>query len=228
MRNRVVDAARRGDPTAGTSQRAASPTGTRQAKNNGATVGAVDTSLDDWFANEILVHEGALMRYLQRCWYQRDEIPDLRQDIYIRVYEAATKARPAMPKSFMFTIARHLMTDRLRRARVVSIDAVGDIDALNVLIDDISPERQLSAGQELQHLAAAMAHLPPRCRQVIWLRRVEDLSQKAVAAHMGISEKTVEKQVAKGMRLMADHFYAGLRPVRTGNAMAEADDGHGR
>lgn len=192
------------------------------------TVAAVDTSLDDWFAREILVHEGALMRYLQRCWYQRDEIPDLRQDIYVRVYDAAAKTRPAMPKSFMFTIARHLMTDRLRRARVVSIDAVGDIDALNVLIDDITPERRLSAGQELQHLAEAMDRLPPRCRQVIWLRRVEDWSQKAVAAHMGISEKTVEKQVAKGMRLMADHFYAGLRPSRTENALAEADDGHVR
>lgn len=188
----------------------------------------MDTTLDDWFAREILVHEGALMRYLQRCWYQRDEIPDLRQDIYVRVYEAAAKSRPTMPKSFMFTIARHLMTDRLRRARVVSIDAVGDIDALNVLIDDISPERQLSARQELQRLAAAMAHLPPRCRQVIWLRRVEDLSQKAVAAHMGISEKTVEKQVAKGMRLMADHFYAGLRPLHAESAMAEADDEHVR
>jgi len=188
----------------------------------------VDISLDDWFANEILVHEGALMRYLQRCWYQRDEIPDLRQDIYVRVYEAAAKARPAMPKSFMFTVARHLMTDRLRRARVVSIDAVGDIDALNVLIDDISPERRLGARQELQRLAEALDRLPPRCRQVMWLRRVEDLSQKAVAAHMGISEKTVEKQVAKGMRLMADHFYGGMQALRAESAMPEMDDERAR
>jgi len=195
---------------------------------NGGTVAAVDISLDDWFANEILVHEGALMRYLQRCWYQRDEIPDLRQDIYVRVYEAAAKARPAMPKSFMFTVARHLMTDRLRRARVVSIDAVGDIDALNVLIDDISPERRLGARQELQRLAEALDRLPPRCRQVMWLRRVEDLSQKAVAAHMGISEKTVEKQVAKGMRLMADHFYGGMQALRAESAMPEMDDERAR
>jgi RNA polymerase sigma-70 factor (ECF subfamily) len=188
----------------------------------------VDTSLDAWFTREILAHEAALMRYLQRCWYRRDEIPDLRQDIYVRVYEAAGKARPAMPKSFMFTIARHLMTDRLRRARVVSIDAVGDIDALNVLIDDISPERCLSAHQELRHLGNVFDHLPPRCRQVVWLRRVEELSQKEVAAHMGITEKTVEKQIAKGMRLIADYYYGSTRAPRPGDAAIVQDDEHGQ
>ena len=188
----------------------------------------MDTSLDAWFAREILAHEAALMRYLQRCWYRRDELADLRQDIYIRVYEAAGKARPAMPKSFMFTIARHLMTDRLRRARVVSIDAVGDIDALNVLIDDLSPERCLSAHQELRHLGKILDRLPPRCREVVWLRRVKDLSQKEVAAHMGITEKTVEKQIAKGMRLIADYYYGGLREPQSGDTADLQDDEHGQ
>lgn len=175
----------------------------------GATVACVDESLDNWFTREILVHEAALMRYLLRCWHQRDEVPDLRQDIYIRVYEAAAKARPAMPKSFMFTTARHLMTDRLRRARVVSIDAVGDLDALNVLVDEISPERRLGARQELKRLTDAFDRLPDRCREVVWLRRVEELPQKEVALRMGIGEKTVEKQIAKGMRLIAEYFYGG-------------------
>ena len=192
-------------------------------------VALVNESLDTWFAREILVHESALMRYLLRSWFRRDEIHDLRQDIYVRVYEAAAKARPTMPKSFMFTTARHLMTDRLRRGRVVSIEAVGDLDALNVLIDDVSPERRLSARQELQRLTAAFDRLPERCREVVWLRRVEELSQKEVAARMGIGEKTVEKQVAKGMRLIAEYFYGGsavLRASRRAAPAAEHGDGH--
>jgi len=196
---------------------------------NCGKVALVNESLDTWFAREILVHESALMRYLLRSWFRRDEIHDLRQDIYVRVYEAAAKARPAMPKSFMFTTARHLMTDRLRRGRVVSIEAVGDLDALNVLIDDVSPERRLSARQELQRLTAAFDRLPERCREVVWLRRVEELSQKEVAARMGIGEKTVEKQVAKGMRLIAEYFYGGsavLRTSRRAAPAAERGDGH--
>ncbi|HWU77833.1 MAG TPA: sigma-70 family RNA polymerase sigma factor [Rhodanobacter sp.] len=191
----------------------------------------MDDSLNTWFCREILVHEGALMRYLQRCWFRREEIHDLRQEVYVRVYEAASKARPAMPKSFMFTTARHLMTDRLRRGRVVSIEAMGDLDALNVLVDDISPERRLSSRQELKRLSTAFDRLPDRCREVVWLRRVEDLPQKEVASRMGISEKTVEKQVAKGARLIADYFHGGapLPRLRTGQLQdAEEENGHGQ
>jgi RNA polymerase sigma factor (sigma-70 family) len=176
----------------------------------------MDDSLDAWFAREILAHEDALMRYLMRLWSHRDEVADLRQEVYVRVYEAAARSRPASPKSFMFTTARHLMTDRLRRGRVVSIEAMGDSDAWNVLTDELSPEHRLDARQELKRLAAALDRLPERCRQVVWLRRVEDLPQKEVAARLGIGEKTVEKQVAKGMRLIADHFHGGLDNARGG------------
>lgn len=171
----------------------------------------MDDSLDTWFAREILAHESALMRYLVRKWFQRDEVHDLRQEVYVRIYEAAMKTRPLQPKAFMFATARHLMTDRLRRRRVVSIDSVGDMEALNVLVDEISPERRMSARQELTHLNEAFDRLPDRCREVVWLRRVEELSQKEVAARLGIAEKTVEKRVAKGARLIADYFFGDGR-----------------
>lgn len=189
-------------------------------------------ALDEWFAREILVHEQALMRYLMRVWSRAEDVHDLRQDTYVRVYEAAARDLPASPKAFLFTTARHLMADRLRRARVVPIETMGDLDALHVLVDEVSPERRLDARQVLHRLSAALDRLPPRCRRVVWLRRVEALSQKQVAARLGISEKTVEKQIAKGMRLMADSFYGGerLRPPRRMPAAAETDgdDAHGQ
>lgn len=191
----------------------------------------MNESLDAWFAREILAHEDALVLYLRRCWPQRDDIHDLRQEVYVRVYEAAGKARPAMAKSFLFATARHLMTDRLRRGRVVSIETVGDFESMNVLIDEVSPERRLGARQVLKRLAEAFDRLPDRCREVVWLRRVEELPQKEVAARLGITEKTVEKHVAKGVRLIAEHFYGGgqARDGRSQQAKdAEQEPGHGR
>lgn len=192
----------------------------------------MDESLDAWFAREILVHEAALMLYLRRCWPQRDELHDLRQETYVRVYEAAGKSRPAMPKSFLFATARHLMTDRLRRGRVVSIETVGDFEPMNVLIDEVSPERRLGARQVLKRLAEAFDRLPDRCREVVWLRRVEELPQKEVASRLGITEKTVEKHVAKGVRLIAEHFYGAgqpqtARPRRAKEAERD-EEGHGQ
>lgn len=186
--------------------------------------------LDIWFAREILVHEDALVMYLRRRWPRRDEIHDLRQEAYVRVYEAAGKARPTMPKSFLFATARHLMADRLRRGRVVSIETVGDFESMNVLIDEISPERRLGARQVLKRLAEAFDRLPDRCREVVWLRRVEELPQKEVASRLGITEKTVEKHVAKGVRMIAEHFYSGEQCAEGSRRAAEAEpeEGHGQ
>lgn len=179
-------------------------------------------ALDRWFIEQILVHEEALMRYLARNWPCHDDLPDLRQDVYARVYEAAGRALPQQPKAFLFATARHLLVDRARRGRVVSIEPVGDFESLNVLVDDVSPERWCGGRQVLRRLAEAFDRLPDRCREVVWLRRVERLSQKEVAARLGITEKTVEKHIAKGMQLIAEHFFGGVR----GQTRATRRGGH--
>jgi RNA polymerase sigma factor (sigma-70 family) len=169
---------------------------------------AMEEPLDTWFKREILAHEGMLMRFLARVWSRRDEIPDIRQEAYARVYEAAQKARPLAPKAFLFTTARHLMADRIRRERIVSIQAGGGNEYLNVLVDEISPERRVSANQELVRLARAFDRLSPNCREVIWLRRVN------VAHRMGLAEKTIEKHLRQGARLLAHYMRADMLPNR--------------
>jgi RNA polymerase sigma factor (sigma-70 family) len=163
----------------------------------------MDEPLEIWFKREILSHEEMLMRFLARVWPRRDELSDIRQEAYARVYEAALKGRPQAPKAFLFTIARHLMTDRIRRERIVSIRAGGDTDFLNVLVDEVSPERRASAGEDLERLARAFDRLSDKCREVVWLRRVKELSQKEVAEYLSLSEKTVEKHLRTGARLLA-------------------------
>ena len=190
----------------------------------------MDEHVDAWFAREILVHEESLLRYLRRCWPHADDIHDLRQETYVRVYEAARRERPHQPKSFLFTTARHLMADRLRRGRIVSIEVVGDFESLNVPVDEAGPERRHDARQSLRRLAEAFDRLPDRCRAVVWLRKVEELPQKEVARRLGIAEKTVEKQVAKGARLIADYMFgeAGVpRSKHRAQRQRGQDDGQG-
>lgn len=165
----------------------------------------MEESLESWFKREILSHEELLMRFLARVWPRRNELSDIRQEAYARVYEAALKARPQLPKAFLFATARHLMADRVRRERIVSIRAGGESDFLNVLVDEISPERRASAGEELTRLARAFDRLSDKCREVVWLRRVKELSQKEVAERLGLAEKTVEKHLRTGARLLAHY-----------------------
>lgn len=169
----------------------------------------MEESLEAWFKREILPLEAAFLRYLFRVWPKRDEITDLRQEVYARVFESARTSRPQMPRAFLFATARNLMADLVRRARVVSIEAVGDIDELNVLVEDVTPEHQAIARQELKRLAWAFDRLPPKCREVIWLRRVQEMSQKEVARHLRVRETTIEKHVSRAVRLLAQFMLAG-------------------
>ncbi|HEX5961996.1 MAG TPA: sigma-70 family RNA polymerase sigma factor [Rhodanobacteraceae bacterium] len=166
-------------------------------------------AVDTWFVREVLAHEQALTRFLHRNWRDHDEVADLRQEIYVRVYEAALRRPPDSPKSFLFATARNLLADRVRRQRIVSITAVGDLEQLHVLENELEPSRWLGGREALARLARALDQLPDRCREVVWLRRVMDLPQKEIASRLGISEKTVEKHIAKGSRMLADRFHGG-------------------
>jgi DNA-directed RNA polymerase specialized sigma24 family protein len=127
----------------------------------------MDESLDAWFGREIVVDEARLVRYLMRTWPARDDIHDLRQETYPRVYEAAAKERPRSAKSFLFSTARHLLVDRLRWPKVVSFEPGWDLEELNVLVDELSPERCAGAHEELRALVQAFNNLPPP-RVAMW------------------------------------------------------------
>lgn len=182
-------------------------------------------TVDDWFVREVLPHEPALLRYLARVWPNPADIQDIRHDAYVRILEGAARLRPIAPKSLLFTTARNLMIDRARRNRIVPIDLLGDLDSLNVLVDEVTPERRASIRQQLVNVTLAVNRLPEKCREVLWLRRVEDLSQKEIAARLGITEGTVEKQMARGARLLADLLSeADTREGQTQGAQRIQDD----
>src|SRR5687768_1387872 len=93
------------------------------------------------FAREILVREAALTRFISRTSRPPHEVDDLRHEIYVRILEAAERQRSAFPKAFLFATAKNSMVDRARRHRIVPIDLLQDLDALNVLLNECSPER---------------------------------------------------------------------------------------
>ena len=162
----------------------------------------LEDDVDQWFAREILPLEQTLDRYLRRSWRDQWEVPDLRQDAYVRVYEAALREKPFNPKHFLFQVARNLMIDRSRRKNVVSFDSFADFDGIEADSDQPDAEQSAAARQEVRLLMTAIGELPPRCREVVTLRKIEGLSQREVARRMGITEDTVERQVSNGVRIL--------------------------
>jgi len=189
----------------------------------------VDGSLNRWFKQEILAHERTLLRFLRRVWPDPSEVDDLCQETYVRVYEAAAKSLPAVPQAFLFATARNLMADRVRRSKIVSIEMKGDLDSLNVLVEELSPEHRLSARQDLWRLAVAFERLPPLSREVVWLVKVDALPQKDVARRLGITHKAVQNRIARGIRMLQDVYFGGkgldLETTESGQVGSESEHG---
>jgi RNA polymerase sigma-70 factor (ECF subfamily) len=180
--------------------------------------------LDQWFVGEILPHEAGLMRYLKRVWKSPAEISDLRQETYVRVYESASQTLPRSPKNFLFTTARNLLVDKMRREKIVAIDYTHDLESLDDWVDELTPERRLNARQELQRLTEAFDCLPETTRAAIWLRRVAGLSQREAAKSLGIEEGALEGHMTRGLRSLARSILA--EPMcNTHRARSSSDQG---
>ncbi len=165
------------------------------------------SDVDHWFVREVLPLESALMQYLRRHCRNKSEIPDLVQDIYVQVYEAAQLRLPEHPKAFLLTTARNLLINRVRRDQIVRIEAVADLEAVNIALDEPSPERAVIARDMLRRLQSALDRLPARCRQAVVMKKVEGLPAREIAARMGISENTVNRHLTEGMLMLADCIY---------------------
>ena len=183
--------------------------------------------LNAWFCQEVLPLERALTSFIQRNWRVASDVKDLRQDIYERALAGARMELPTHTRHYLFTVARNHLINGAKRAQVVSIELVADMTDLELELDDFEMERHLSARDELRRAQLGLDQLPPRCREVVWLRKVEGLTTRETAERLGIGLDTVEKQITQGMRALVDFMLGGngkiqRRIYRRGGSRSES------
>jgi RNA polymerase sigma-70 factor (ECF subfamily) len=169
--------------------------------------GASTAEVKAWFVREVLPLEATLVQFLRKASRNASDVEDLRQEVYTRMFEAAKKEIPEHTRPLLFRIARHLLIDRARREQVVSIEAVENLENLNLAIDEPGPDRAVIAREELRRMQAALDKLPRRYRMAVVMRKVEGLTTREIALRLGIAEKTVEKHLTEGVRALADILY---------------------
>lgn len=160
----------------------------------------------EWFLSQVFPHRAMLQRYLRRYLGAEDDIEDVIQDTYLRIYAIQDYTAVESPKALLITIAHNLAVELGRRRSSRATDAVADFDALGVSSDIPKQEEQLDARRRFEAFCAAVDSLPPVCRRVFVLRKVYRLSQAEISAVLGISQSTVEKHAAKGLVRCRDHL----------------------
>jgi RNA polymerase sigma-70 factor (ECF subfamily) len=156
-----------------------------------------------WFAEEVHAHDLALKAYLRRSFPAVRDVEDVVQESYLRIWKARMARPIASTKTFLFQIARHLVVDGVRRAQVARTESLGDLAALAVMEDRPDAVDAITYAEKVSLLAGALASLPARCRAIMIMRKFQNLSHAEIAARLGISERTVESQVTRGMKLIA-------------------------
>ena len=141
-----------------------------------------------------------LRRYLARLLGNATEAQDVAHDAYLRVYPKVQDQSAASPEAVLYTTARRLAINRLKRRSITPIASTPPpVDSLST---EPGVAQQVMARQELQQLEVAIAQLPEGCRAVLLLRKIELLSHQEIAQRLGIAISTVEKQHARALRLL--------------------------
>lgn len=164
------------------------------------------TPAPHWFSAEVQPHEASLRAYLRDAFPAVRDVDDVVQESYLRVWRARATQPIRSARAFLFRIARNLALDRVRHDRASPFTAVRDSEALAVLDHDSDPARVIDDHTKLLVLADAIESLPPRCRDVVTLRKLQHLSQRETAARLGLAEKTVEAHLARGLARCEDYL----------------------
>ncbi|MBX3737892.1 MAG: RNA polymerase sigma factor [Candidatus Didemnitutus sp.] len=166
-----------------------------------------------WFATELQPHEPMLRAWLRSQFHIASEVDDVIQEAFVRVLRARANGEVRSPKALLFVTARNIVLMQMRHRQVARIGGLAENAFDGILDEGADVAAEVARSQELELLTAAIQSLPARCRQILTLRKIYGLSQREVAAEMGISEHTVEAQGTIALRKLGEFFTRhGLPP----------------
>ena len=170
--------------------------------------------LIEWIGREILPNEGGVRAFLKRAALSPEDVDEVVQEAYCRMAGLENYRRIENPRAYLYQVVRSILLSQVRRAKVVRFDTVAELDSLGVIDSDLNPEQAVLRKDDLQRLKSLIENLPANIRQVFLLRKIEGLPQKAIAARLNLSERTVEWYATQGLRLLLAEWAKTDKDVR--------------
>jgi RNA polymerase sigma-70 factor (ECF subfamily) len=168
-----------------------------------------DDALRAWFCDEVLPLERRLTQFIRRNWRVADDVRDLTHDVYELAIAGGRKGLPFNTQGFLLMIARNHLINRAKRQKIVSFELVADLETMDREIDLSATERHLAARDTLRRARDGIEQLSPRVRQIVLMRKVDGLNTRETAERLGIGVDAVERQLAMGMKALADFMLGG-------------------
>ncbi len=155
-----------------------------------------------WIASQILPHEADVRAWLRGALRGVGDVDDVIQEAYCRLSELPDHTHIQNGRAYFFATVRSIVIHGARRARVARIEAVEDAEIAALPDEAPSPERDVGARLQLRRVMDLIAALPPAYRHALEMRRLHGFSQKETARYLGVTEKVVENNALRGLRLL--------------------------
>jgi RNA polymerase sigma-70 factor (ECF subfamily) len=148
-----------------------------------------------------------LLRYLIYLVGRREPIEDLLQETWLRVLDRASQYDgQSRFEPWLFSIARNLALDELRRRPAAGLD-------MSEATGGDSPFLSAARTQDAGRLARAMESLDPIYREALLLRFQEELSLQEIAAIVAAPVSTVSSRIHRGLGLLRSQWEGGANAV---------------
>lgn len=145
-------------------------------------------------------HGAALRRFLARMLGCEQAAADAAQETWLRLTRLSPRQTIDNPRAYVFQVAANVARDHLakgyRRNAVVTVTTQASEDAI---CPGPTPEAEAVADERLRLLAATVDALPPRCREVFLMSRLDGLANGEIAARLSITRNAVEKNIIRAM-----------------------------
>jgi len=169
----------------------------------GGALGAEDTQplVEELAAKQ----SGRLRRFLRTRVRNAADIPDIIQEVFLRLLRVPSRETIRRPEAYIFTIARHAAQQhKLRSAcadRFVELD-----DTLSELLPGPEPDPllQISAEQCVAVLEETLQRMSPKMRATFVLCRRDGLSMDEISSRLGISRPMAKKYLVKALARFRD------------------------
>lgn len=144
-----------------------------------------------------------LTRFFARRASSASDVPDLVQDVFLRLARMPDPSTIHHPDGLVFVTASNVLKDRARRGRVRGEAGAEPLDPDALEGSDFPPDRVLEGREAVARLREALLELPERTRDVFAMRLLEGMRMAEVAATMGISTRAAEKHQARALAHVA-------------------------
>ena len=146
----------------------------------------------------------ALLRSVMKLCARQEDVDDILQETFLRVYTANEKTRITSLQDYLFVVSRNLVMKNLSRQ---SREIVLEINDALIDANEISAEIQLHHRRRFEVFNKALSSLPEKHRSAILLRKFYGLSHREIAGKMHVSVSSVEKYISEGLKRCKQSLY---------------------